>query len=71
MSGISFDDPALMLRISVTPMGASNPLITEEVECSDIFAVVYELERLAGPRLRRRLHESAAANLLRLNPTEG
>jgi hypothetical protein len=58
----------LLLRIEVIPMGAANPLIREEAECSDFFAVVHELERVTGPRLRRRIHEAAATNLLRLNP---
>jgi hypothetical protein len=61
----------LLLRIQVIPRDAANPLITEEAECEDVFGVVHELERVAGPRLRRRLHEAAAAHLLRLKPPEG
>lgn len=65
------DTSKLRLRISVTPQDAANPLIVEEADCRDIFDVVHELESITGPRFRRRLHEAAAANLLRLNPITG
>jgi hypothetical protein len=73
VSGISLipDTAKLRLRITVTPVDAANPLIVEEADCGDIFGVMHELEHITGPRLRRRLHEAAAANLLRLNPITG
>lgn len=72
----SFSEPlptGLLLRVELTPRGAANPLVREEAEVRDVFDAIHELERVTGPRFRRRIHEAAAASLLRLRPpgTEG